>query len=655
MPRRPVELATVLALAIAATTFLAAPVLRVPSQRLFGYELVGRHHDPFTAMAQFERPWGRGAYPQPVTDVTGAMLTRAAGSVAGYNWLILISFPLSAAAAYLLARHLTLSPAGAALAAMAYAFSPFHLAHAAYHPHIAQTQWIPLYLVALWRCLDAATPRAMALLGAATVAVALSNLYGALITAVITPIAIAAYWGMARAGQPRAGRDLAVTLGGLGVVAATAGASLWHAASPLIVTHAAAFAFPRADLFRYSAKWWGYLVPPAGHPWLGQSVREFWTAAGVREGLLEQQVSLGWGIVALGLVAVAWWMKGDRRPAVRVGVPVLASTAFVALVCSLSPERTIGAFTFVRPSALLYEVAPMFRSYARFGVVVHLMAALLAGIGLDALRRAGTGRARIAGLALAALVVAEYAVAPSALWRDVLPTTAHRWVVEQPGPLQVLDCVPRTTESASVPVLTDGRVSPLDRVEDCLEPGLPGKLAATGITHLLVRRATDEGRWFASHAVPEGLRTAAAFDDGWVFAVTAPPAAIYVATTAGLSPRESDATWSWRWMGETAAWTIINATGAPAHATLHLEASAFHDARRVSVTLDGQAIQEIEMGPPRRTHDIGPFIVPTGGRTLAFHALDAPTVADDVLGNGDRRLLSVALGAWRWRVTGAER
>ncbi len=77
--------------------------------------------------------------------------------MAAYNWLVLLSFPLSAAAAYLLARHLALSPAGALLAALLFAFSPFHLAHAAYHPHIAQTQWLPLYLLALWRCLDEAT------------------------------------------------------------------------------------------------------------------------------------------------------------------------------------------------------------------------------------------------------------------------------------------------------------------------------------------------------------------------------------------------------------------------------------------------------------------------------------------------------------------
>ena len=150
-------------------------------------EIVGRHHDPFTVMAQFERPIAVGVYSQPVTDITGALLARLAGPVAAYNWLVLLSFPLSAAAAYLLARHLALSPAGAAVAAMAYAFSPFHLAHAAYHPHIAQTQWVPLYLLALWRCLDNASPAAVGFLGMAAVAVTLSNFYGGLIAAVITP------------------------------------------------------------------------------------------------------------------------------------------------------------------------------------------------------------------------------------------------------------------------------------------------------------------------------------------------------------------------------------------------------------------------------------------------------------------------------------
>src|SRR4029077_3208292 len=140
------------------------PVLRAPSERIFGAEIAGRHHDPFTTMRQFAAPVRFTMYAQPATDLAGSALARMGSAVAAYNWLVLLSFPLSAAAAYLLARHLALPPAGALLAALLFAFSPFHLAHAAYHAHIAQTQWLPLYLLALWRCMDDATPLAVAFL-----------------------------------------------------------------------------------------------------------------------------------------------------------------------------------------------------------------------------------------------------------------------------------------------------------------------------------------------------------------------------------------------------------------------------------------------------------------------------------------------------------
>ncbi len=534
------------AMAAIVTVAIAAFVLRAPSERVFGMAIVGRHHDPFTVMEQFGRPISVGVYLQPVTDITGALLARVSGAVAAYNWLVLLSFPLSAAAAYLLARHLALSSAGATVAAMAYAFSPFHLAHAAYHPHIAQTQWVPLYLLALWRCLDDASPAAVAFLGAATLAVTLSNFYGGLIAAVITPVAVAAYWLLPASGGTRSMRRLGITVGSLLLIAA-AGTAYASYAARAVVVNPEAFAFPRDDLFRYSAKWWGYLVPPVEHPLLGETARRFWTAVGVREGLLEHQVSLGWGIVALGLIAIFRWLADLRseNESERRRVPVLVVVAVAALVCSLSPERTIGAFTFVRPSALLYDVVPMFRAYARFGVVVQLMAALLAGIGVDwlaargegLLAGAGTKSARIMCVALVALAAGEYAVSPSALWRDVLPTTAHRWVAQQVDAVRVLDCTPLDQESESVQWLTGYRVTLLGgSIRDCTEPNLSRKLAANGYTHLLVRRDTAEGQLLADHPAPDGLRAAARFDDGQVFAVSAEPPAIYTATMTGFSP-----------------------------------------------------------------------------------------------------------------------
>ena len=666
MPGRAAEVAAVLALASIVTVAIAAPVLRAPSERIFGMEIVGRHHDPFTVMAQFARPITVGVYSQPVTDITGALLARLSDPVAAYNWLILLSFPLSAAAAYLLARHLALSPTGATVAALAYAFSPFHLAHAAYHVHAAQTQWMPLYLLGLWRCLDNASPAAVGLLGAATLAVTLSNFYGGLIAAVITPVAVAAYWLVTRRADTRSTRHLGVTVGSL-VLMAAAGMAYASYAAGAVAVNPAAFAAPRADLFRYNATWWSYLVPPLEHPLLGAAVLRFWTAMGAGVGLLEKQVSLGWGIVALGLIATFRWTvhaspgspgRNLRQPASLARVPVLVLVAVAALVCSLSPERTIGGFTFVRPSALLYDVVPMFRAYARFGVVVQLMAALLAGIGVDYLRRAGSRRVRIACLALVALAAGEYAVWPPALWRDVLPTTAHRWITQQPGRVLALDCTPHNQASESVQWLTGYHVTTLGgSIDDCTEPNLSQKLAANGYTHLLVRQDTADGQWLARRPAENGLRVAATFDDGQVLAVTASTPGIYTATMTGFFPREHDADRTWRWMGGDAAWTIVNTRAQPIVATLDVELSAFHRARRLEMLLDGRPVENVQtlvVEPASRTYQIGPLMVNPGGHELLFRPAAAPTVASDVIDNGDRRPLSFALGTWSWTVRGEQ-
>ena len=646
------ELAAISGAALIVTLVIGAPVLRAPSERIFGIEIVGRHHDPFTVIEQFGRPIAFGIYSQPVTDLTGTLLARVAGPVAAYNGLVLLSFPLSAAAAYLLARHLALSPAGAGVAAIAFAFSPFHLAHAAYHPHVAQTEWLPLYLLALWRCLDDATPAAVGLLGVSTAGVALSNFYGGLIAAVLTPVAIAAYWLTRPRSAGGSRRRLAITVSSLLLIAGAGVGYGWWAAHAVVVDRAA-FAFPRADLFLYGARPWSYFVPPVGHPLLGDIARRTWAASGVRQGLLEQQVSVGWGIVALGLFAVCRWLARDRRPASLAEVPLVLTVGVAAFACSLSPEGRIGPFTIVGPSGILYGVVPMFRAYARFGVMVQLMAALLAGIGVDRLVRMGTRRGQIVCGALLLLGAGEYAVWPPALARDVLPTTAHRWIARQPGRLRVLDCAPLTPASASVQWLTGHQVSLLsESFDDCTQPNLSQKLAAAGYTHLLVRRGRPDERWSALAPTPDGLRVEARFDDGEVFAVTAPPPAVYTAGMTAFFPREHDGGMTWRWMGPAASWTIVNRSGRPVVAAVDIAIRALGGRRPLELLLDGQRLQTLVVEERRRFYHVGPLTLTPGDHELVFRPTDPPTVADDLLRNGDRRALSFAFGAWQWTMQG---
>jgi hypothetical protein len=257
------------------------------------------------------------------------------------------------------------------------------------------------------------------------------------------------------------------------------------------------------------------------HPLLGGLAHRVWTDAGVQTGLLEQQVSLGWAAIALSMVALfAWWTRGRQTPALAI-VPALAMIAVAAMICSLSPEGGVGAFTFPRPSALLYPMVPMFRSYARFAVVVQLMVALLAALGAEHLWRAAGLFARTACVMLVALLAGEYAVQPLTLWRDVLPTTAHRWIASQTDAVRVLDCAPLTPESESIEWLTGNRVVLRARLlDDCRDPRVAEKLSAAGYTHLLLRGGTAEGRWFEHEPTPAGLHVAMHFGDGDIFAVT---------------------------------------------------------------------------------------------------------------------------------------
>lgn len=588
-------------------------------------------------MSGFGRPVTVGVYAQPLTDIPGALLERVLGPVAAYNWLVLLTFPLSALAAFALARHLQLSPPGATLAALLFAFSPFHLAQAAYHPHIAQTQWIPLYLLALWRCLDHATWRASLLLMAATVCATLSNFYGGLIAAVITPMATAAYWWFCARHHPRSLHHLVITIGTL-IVLVGGGLAYAAYAAPAVLQDRAAFAFPVDDLQRYSARWWSYLLPPVAHPVLGRSSLLIWHDADAGAGLLEQQIFLGWGVAALGVVAGIAWVRTARKGPLSA-IPALAAVAGIALACSVAPPLW------------LYGLSPMFRSYARFGVVVQLMAVLLAGFGAERLWRSRSQAARLAGLVVLILVVFEYAVSPPAMSRDVLPTPAHRWVMDQPGRVFTLDCAGAAPESESIPWLSEGRIA-LVRLDadDCLQPNLGDALVSDGYTHVLLRRHTPEGRWFARHGTPDGLRMVAWFDDAEVFAVTAARPQVYTARMPGFSPRESNEAGTWRWMGDAASWTVVNTSAAVQVAFVDVDLSAFLRARRLTILVDGRAGQELTVGTARQSYRLGPFTLAPGPHMLVFHPVDPPTIADEVVKNGDDRALSFAVGAWRWIV-----
>lgn len=636
------------AVAVAGTLLMAAPVVLAPSERVFGDAATLVPADPnadtLVVIDQFRSGQVGPPYLQPMTDLPGRALAALFGPVAAYNLVTLSTFPFAAAAGYLLARHVAGSHLAALVAGLVYAFLPFHVMQAAGHPHVAQTHWLPLYFLALWRCVDRPKPGRAALLVAAAAAVTLSNFYGGWIAAVLTPVALLGYGLVAaRTGTSRWLRvaKTALVLGGVALGALALAARF----APRAVQDPQGLAVQRSELFVWSAKWWSGLVPPVEHPVLGPSVRAFWARRGLTD-VFEQQLSLGWGALLLAAVPLALALRGRRDQAGIRHAPALLALGCAAVVCSLSPERSLGALTFVRPSALLFELTPMFRAYARFGLVTGLMTALLAGAGFELLwRRSARGRASAA--LLLGLTAFEFWPGPPWRWRDVLPTAAHRWLAAQPGPLRVLDCVPpvRYSDLLALPLLGHDAslLGPAD--DDCGEPGLADKLRAAAWTHIVLREGGPTLAAFDAGGLPEGLVRGPRFDDAAVFRVAAGPPRPHVALLRGFYAREYKGVHSWRWMPHAATLEIAG-PGAASGVVLELELRAFPRARRVSWFLDGlpQGTLVVGIGWSRHELHLGPL--GRGRTTLRLVSEEGSVVADRELHNGDQRALAVAVGRW---------
>ena len=74
--------------------------------------------------------------------------------VAAYNLLILLTFALSGAGAFLLIRHLTHDTAAALLGGFVFAFNPSHFGHALHQIEIASIQFIPFFVLFYLKSLE---------------------------------------------------------------------------------------------------------------------------------------------------------------------------------------------------------------------------------------------------------------------------------------------------------------------------------------------------------------------------------------------------------------------------------------------------------------------------------------------------------------------
>lgn len=324
-----------------------------------------------------------------------------------YNLQILATFVLCGLGMFLLVRDLTGAPAAGLIAGTIFAFAPYRFDHYV-HLELVSSQWMPFALWMLHRTLRSGRLTDGLWTGAFAAFQGLSCVYltvfFATVMLVLGPLLV--WWTPARlrrvAVRPlAAGALLTIVVLGLYMV-------------PYRAAHAIVGERGVGERILYAAGPKHYLAAMPDSIVYGRLTGSI--------GLHEKRLFPGF--IAMLLAGVALWPPIDRRRA------AYAIALALAIDISFGHRGLIGA--------LLQDHVAVYRGLrvvARIGAVVLMLLAILAGVGvsrlLDAMRR--TSMARLATVALASLILIEYAMWPMRLEAvETQPGAVYRWLSQQP-------------------------------------------------------------------------------------------------------------------------------------------------------------------------------------------------------------------------------
>lgn len=405
--------------------------------------------------------------------ILGLPLTAALGEVAAYNLLLVWSSMLAGLGAFLYARDVSRSMAAGIIAALTFALLPYRVSHlAAGHLPLLGVGWLPLLLLYLERVIAKPRTRDGALAGLFYALLALSSWYYAYMGALL----VLAYT-LLRARPWRRSLTRASFWRATGAAFVVAAICILPALVPLLSLSARGELVRATLSLRYVDQWSAsivdFVLPSILHPLWGarmaslypQNVHESVLYLGVTPLLLalyalrRQQTALvralaaiGGGALVLALGTTLHWAGEPIYLPVPPALDALCARAFYALTgkYALNPANysslyRAGYTVIALPTLLLYLFLPFFsamRVWARFGLVVGLVVAVLAGCGTAAVlrgRRWRAGSRLVVSWALAGLIVFEFASMPFPL--GVSSTRAQpvdEWLGQQPGDGAVL-------------------------------------------------------------------------------------------------------------------------------------------------------------------------------------------------------------------------
>lgn len=392
----------------------------------------------------------------PFWDVLGKYLSILVNPIFAYNIIISVAFILSAVFVYHLSFYLTKNRLSGIFSGVIYAFCPYFFIRIWQHFGLTQIQWIPLYLLALFKLREKKTFSRVVLAALAFfvgITFEFQYAYFMGVVALSLTIFILIYnWRLKlkSMGYLKQNREEVRPLFLSGLLAFLFSLPvIYPTIKGFFAPHSSeasaynTFLRPFEDLFTQSARPLSYLLPASAHPIFGKFTEQLVGTFLYGKSFTEHTLYLGWVPLILAFIAFREWRKRRKSSAFSYQssaenfyIGFFIFLAIVAWLFSQPPWWNIFGFKLYMPSFFMYKLLPMFRAYCRFGVVVMLTVAVLAGFGLKfVLERFKTQKTKVAiTTLLCGLVLFEFWNYPPFKIIDVSKVPdAYYWIKEQPA------------------------------------------------------------------------------------------------------------------------------------------------------------------------------------------------------------------------------
>ena len=645
---------------------------------LYWYKDYARQHGLSGTRTNFwAYPWGYDLHDlaDPLSGGVLGLMSSALGPQVAFNILVILSFPLAGLLMFLLIYYITGSSLASLLGGLIYAFSPWHTARVYNQISLSMIYVLPLFLIAVvffWRRRSIVS--GLAVTAALVVAVYTDYHFGVFCGLIFIAWGIAALINhrvetghLLRGARPLLTRKTArtVLLAVLAVVLALAIAApllknlLYK--DPTVIASSGERSIDTT--VNYSSRMWNYEVPPSY-----ALIWRWWTTDYVfthenKAGSHEMTAYPGIVTYALAFVAIFLTFRrrrkksGDKKEGgdgegdsagepeagkapvetdaavtararvVRTAVYFGIVAGILAFILSMPPLVTVGTVRIPTPSIIMRVIAPLFRFYSRWALVVTFALSLLASIGFYLLRlkRSWSPRkAAVICLVIIALFAIDVTVVPPLRAKDITKvpkavTDLARYPKSEPViyyPMVGQYFIPLQyryyqtfNEHPMLNGVATGTIGDFYQgvLKDIYAPYTPHMLSGLGIKKAVVipalyKQILPVGIDFDPRMMPPGYKLLEKASDSYIYEITASPATLfplYYTNFSGSLVLEDGK--AWNALLSPSGELLIQNKGGPATADFSITVNNPGKEGMLSMDLDGTPLGSTRIAPGEGT------------------------------------------------------